>query len=135
MATRARRRRRGGFSEINLTPLVDVMLALLIVFMITAPLLTSSMAVDLPNVRAEAAPIQAARVVVSITASERVLLEDRDVTAVVEAAFARRDGLRDRVVYLRADENARYKVVARVVAAARAAGARSVHLVVEAVEA
>ena len=50
------RRKRGGFIDINVTPLVDVMLVLLIVFMVTAPLLATGLRIDLPNVQAPNTP-------------------------------------------------------------------------------
>ena len=58
---RSRRRKRATMVEINMTPLVDVMLVLLIVFMITAPLLTSGVAVDLPQSRARRCPARTSR--------------------------------------------------------------------------
>jgi biopolymer transport protein TolR len=127
-----RRRSAGGFRDINITPLVDVMLVLLIVFMITAPLLTAGLPVDLPNVRAEPSPIQDVRLVVSVTADERVVYRDADITDEVEQVFASDRTLQTAgSIYVRADQNVRYGAVARVVAAARTAGVRNVHLVVE----
>jgi biopolymer transport protein TolR len=121
-----------GFRDINVTPLVDVMLALLIVFMITAPLLTTGLPVDLPNVRAESAPIHDTRRVVSVTADERIVYGEQDVTDDVEGALAADVALRaGGRLYVRADEHVRYGVVARVVAAARLAGATDVNLIVE----
>lgn len=128
------RRARGAqpFRNVDLTPLVDVMLVLLIVFMITAPLLSSGLPVDLPNVTAEPAPVTDTRFVVSVTADERIYFGERDVTESLESVLLNDTALRKASeIYIRADENARYKVVARVVAAARRAGVAGLNLVVE----
>src|SRR5258706_14761771 len=79
------KRRRGGFTEINVTPLVDVMLVLLIVFMVTAPLLATGLRIDLPNVEAANTPIKDAKLLLSITNEERMMLGETDVTKNVEA--------------------------------------------------
>lgn len=108
------------------------MLVLLIVFMITAPLLTTGLPVSLPQVSAEPAPVHDSRLVVSVTADERVVFGDEDITDDVEAALAGNARLQEvGAIYIRADRDVRYGVVARVVAAARAAGAQSLNLVVE----
>jgi biopolymer transport protein TolR len=126
------RGRGAGFREVNLTPLVDVMLVLLIVFMITAPLLTAGLPVELPNVSADPAPIHDARFVITVTADERVVYDDRDVTEDVQATLWADERLRAaRTIFVRADRNARYGAVARVLAAARAVGLEHVSLVVE----
>ena len=78
---RARRggRRRAAMSQINVTPLVDVMLVLLIIFMVTAPLLTSGVPLDLPDSRANALAQQQDQVTVSMTADGKVWLIDVEV--------------------------------------------------------
>src|SRR5689334_22829557 len=75
---------RGGFTEINVTPLVDVMLVLLIVFMVAAPLLATGLRIDLPEVQAANTPIKDAKLVVSITKDEKIMFGEADVTANVE---------------------------------------------------
>ena len=133
MARRGPRRRpTPGFRDVNITPLVDVMLVLLIVFMITAPLLTTGLPVDLPNVDAEPAPVHDARLVISVLANETVVFDDKDVTAdVVGALRASRAVSQAQAIYVRADENVRYRAVAKVIAASRAAGISDVNLIVE----
>lgn len=126
------RGRRKGFSDINVTPLVDVMLVLLVVFMVTAPLLTTGLRVELPNVEARDTTVKDTKLVVTVTAEERILFGEDDVTANIESALA--DNARvqkERELYIRADKNARYGAVARVVAAARAAGVEGLNLLVE----
>jgi biopolymer transport protein TolR len=114
----------GSIREINVTPLVDVMLVLLIVFMVTAPLLTSGLHIDLPEVQATNAPIKDAKLVVSITKD--------DVTADIERALLQNPRVqKEHELYIRADKDARYGVVARAVAAARVAGVTSLNLLVD----
>ena len=126
------RRRRRGFSDINVTPLVDVMLVLLIVFMVTAPLLSTGLRVDLPRVAARSTPVRDARLVVTVTREGRILLEDRDVTADVEQVLAASALAREKnELFIRADREAQYGAVARVVAAAHAAGVSGLSLLVE----
>jgi biopolymer transport protein TolR len=125
-------KRRGGFVDINVTPLVDVMLVLLIVFMVTAPLLSTSLRIELPEVQASNQPIKDAKLIVSVTKEEKILLGETDVTADLEQVL--RDNPRiqtEKELYIRADRDARYRVVARAVAAARAAGVISLNLLVE----
>jgi biopolymer transport protein TolR len=125
------RRRRGGFTEINVTPLVDVMLVLLIVFMVTAPLLATGLRIDLPNVQAANTPVKDAKLIVSITKDERVLLGETDVTANLESVLQTNARVQtEKELYIRADEQAHYGVVARAVAAARSAGVTSLNLLV-----
>jgi len=124
-------KRRGGFTEINVTPLVDVMLVLLIVFMVTAPLLATGLRVDLPNVQAANTPVKDAKLVVSVTKEEHLFLGETDVTADLETVLKTNARVQaEKELYIRADEQAHYGVVARAVAAARAAGVTSLNLLV-----
>src|SRR5512147_2782649 len=81
------RRGRGGLRDINVTPFVDVMLVLLIVFMVTAPLLTTGLRIDLPEVKAAQTPVKDARLLVTVTKEERILFGEADVTGRVDEAF------------------------------------------------
>jgi len=126
---------RGGrrrFRDINITPLVDVMLVLLVVFMVTAPLLTTGLKIELPNVKADNTPVKDGQLIVSVTAEGRVMFGDEDVTGRVFQSFT--DNVRvqtERELYIRADKNVRYGTVAEVVAAARRSGVESLNLLVE----
>ncbi len=123
---------RGGFRDINVTPLVDVMLVLLIIFMVTAPLLTTGLRIDLPEVHAANTPVKDARLLVTVTKEERVLFGETDVTDRVEQAFRENARVQtERELYIRADKEARYGIVAKVVAAARSSGVESLNLLVE----
>jgi biopolymer transport protein TolR len=122
----------GGFRDINVTPLVDVMLVLLIVFMVTAPLLTSGLHIDLPEVQAANTPVKDAKLVVSITRDEHILFGEDDVTKTLEATLSQNPRVqKEHELYIRADKEARYGVVARAVAAARSAGVTSLNLLVD----
>jgi biopolymer transport protein TolR len=122
----------GAFTEINVTPLVDVMLVLLIVFMVTAPLLTSGLHIDLPEVQASNTPVKDAKLVMSITKDERILFGEDDVTRNVEQVLQGNPRVqREHELYIRADKESHYGTVARAVAAARSAGVTSLNLLVE----
>jgi biopolymer transport protein TolR len=123
---------RRGFRDINVTPLVDVMLVLLVVFMVTAPLLTTGLKIDLPNVQAAITPVKDGRLLVTVTAEGKVMFSDTDVTGRVFAAFSENARVQtEKELYIRADKNARYGTVAEVVAAARRSGVDSLNLLVE----
>ena len=121
-----------AITAINVTPLVDITLVLLIVFMVTAPLLTTGLRIDLPEVKAAETPVKDARLLVSITKDERVLFGETDVTANIDQALKENPRVqKERELYIRADKNARYGIVATVVAAARNSGVESLNLLVE----
>lgn len=121
-----------GFREINVTPLVDVMLVLLVVFMVTAPLLTTGLRINLPEVKAAQTPIKDARLLVTVTKEERILFGEEDVTGRVDHALKENARVqKERELYIRADKDARYGIVATVVAAARNSGVESLNLLVE----
>ncbi len=122
----------GSLREINVTPLVDVMLVLLIVFMVTAPMMTSGLHIDLPEVQAANTPIKDAKLIVSVTKDEKILFGEDDVTANVEDVLLSNPRVqKEHELYIRADKESHYGTVARAVAAARAAGVTSLNLLVE----
>jgi biopolymer transport protein TolR len=132
MGARVGRSGKKGFREINVTPLVDVMLVLLVVFMVTAPLLATGLKIDLPNVKAANTPVKDARLLVSVTKEERVLFGEEDVTERIQEAFNQSQRIQsEKELYVRADREARYGIVAEVVAAARLAGVESLNLLVQ----
>jgi biopolymer transport protein TolR len=111
-------------SEINVTPLVDVMLVLVVIFILTAPLLASSIRLDLPATDA-AKPNDAPRfVTVAVDAAGQTFLNDKPVTpgelATQLAASARSNP--DTEVQLRADQSVPYRRIVEVMAAAQKAG-------------
>ena len=131
MNATARGKGRRGFSDINVTPLVDVMLVLLVVFMVTAPLLTTGLNVELPNVEATNTPVKDAKLIVTVTKEEKILFGEDDVTKTVESTLLQNPRVqKEKELYIRADKDARYEVVARVVAAAKSAGVTGLNLLV-----
>ena len=127
-----RGRRRGAFTDINVTPLVDVMLVLLVVFMVTAPLLTTGLRIDLPEVEAASTPVKDARLLVTVTKEGRVLFGEKDITGQVPETFRQSQRVQtEQQLYIRADKDARYGIVAEVVAAARSSGVASLNLLVQ----
>ncbi len=134
-----RRRRRGGksrpMSEINVTPFVDVMLVLLIIFMVAAPLLTVGVPVELPKTAATALPTeQEEPLTVTLTAEGDLLIQTTE-TAPEEfipklrAIAAERT---DDKVFLRADGVVPYERVAQIMGALNAGGFSSIGLVTDA---
>jgi biopolymer transport protein TolR len=122
---------RRGFRDINVTPLVDVMLVLLVVFMVTAPLLTTGLKIDLPNVDATNTPVKDGQLVVEVTAEGRVMFGEEDVSGRVYQTFSQNARVQnERELYIRADKNCKYGTVAEVVAAARKSGVDSLNLLV-----
>ena len=130
---RGRRPRRGALSEINVTPLVDVMLVLLIIFMISAPLLTVGVPLQLPKTEAGAMQDQTEPLTVSIRADGTVFLNKTQVP-VGALSPALRDmagaGLA-RPIYVRADGRATYAVVAQVMAALSSSGFTNINLITD----
>src|SRR5213593_2989191 len=115
-----------AISQINVTPLVDVMLVLLVIFMVTAPILQQGVNVDLPQVAAGPLEGKDEQLVVVITRDGKVQLNDtplkvdelgQKLTAIVRLQP-------DRAIYLRADKNVPYGKVVEVMAAVRNAGVR-----------
>jgi biopolymer transport protein TolR len=113
-----------GLAEINVTPLVDIMLVLLIIFMVSAPMMQQGVPVTLPKADAVPAPSDESQIVVSITADKRVYINDVGVSLknLQEKLKALRAQNPQRKVFLRADENVPYGTVVRAMAAAERAG-------------
>ena len=132
-----RRRRRGGaqpMSEINITPFVDVMLVLLIIFMVAAPLLTVGVPVELPKTAASALPAeQEEPLTVTITAEGSVQIMStqtprEELVGKLRAVAAEREGDR---VFLRADGSVPYSAVMEIMGALNAGGFSNIGLVTD----
>ena len=127
-----RRRRMGGMNEINVTPLIDVMLVLLVIFMVTAPLLTTGVQVDLPKVKSAPMQTDDSKLLLIVTADEHVYLGKDEITADVENKLKTNSRLQEeKEVYVQADENVKYGAVLRVMAAARSAGVENLGMITD----
>ena len=130
---RSRRTRRRQIAEINVTPLVDVMLVLLVVFMITAPLLTAGVPVDLPQAQSSPLPGQDEPLAVSIAKDGRVFIQETE-TALEELGprlVAITQQKPDARIFVRGDQAIDYGRVMAVVGAIHAAGFRKVALLTQ----
>jgi biopolymer transport protein ExbD len=111
-------------SEINITPLVDVMLVLLVAFIVTAPLMTNAVKVNLPKTVATAAPDAKKPVSVSIDSESKVYLDKKEVSIEALAAELKSalSSNPDLTLHLQADQEVPYKSVAKAMAAIEHAG-------------
>ena len=125
--------RYGAMADINMTPFIDVMLVLLIIFMVAAPLLTSGVPVDLPKTSAGQLNVDKKPISVAINEQGAIFLNDEP-TTVADLAQKIGDlakGDVDERIYLRADKKSTYGQVAEVMSAITAAGYKKVALVTE----
>ena len=131
---RRRRGRRGGaINEINMTPFIDVMLVLLIIFMVAAPLLSSGVPIDLPQTKAAPLNSDATPVTLSIKATGQVFLGETELTdeAIVgKLSEAAKSGFDERI-FVRGDKKVDYGRVAQVMSIVTTAGYKRVALVTE----
>ncbi len=127
------RSRRAPMAEINVTPMVDVMLVLLIIFMVTAPLLVAGVPVNLPDSRAKALEQDKKPVQLSLNTDGQLFIGDKPVTAeelpLRLAAIADQGGDKPPIIYLRADTGLDYGEVMRVMGELNRAGLNRVSLV------
>lgn len=133
---RGRRRgrgKRGALSEINVTPLVDVMMVLLIIFMISAPLLTVGVPIELPKTSAGALNDQNQPITVSIRRDGAIFLGEEELAfdALADRALAQAAGDMERPVYVRADGAAQYVTVAQVMAGLSSSGFTRINLITD----
>ncbi len=125
---------KGMVAEINVTPLVDVMLVLLIIFMVTAPMMTQGVDVKLPESSAPAIPTEEERLVVSVTQERKIFINDNQVDMQeLEGKLAavtqnRRD---NKGVFLRADQSLPYGYVMEVMGTIRQAGIDQIGMVTD----
>lgn len=126
------RPRRGALSEINVTPLVDVMLVLLIIFMISAPLLTAGVPVELPKTEAGAMQDVPDPITVSVRADGRIYVGDNEVpfANLSPRLKAMADDI-TRPIYVRADAKASYGTVAQVMASLSTSGFSAINLITD----
>jgi len=123
----------GAISNINVTPLVDVMLVLLVIFMVTAPILQQGVSISLPKVKAAALTGEEQQLVVAVNRNGQVYLNDTP-TSIAELGPKLQAILKlrpDRQVYLRADQRVRYGEVMQVIATVKGAGVERLGMVTE----
>ncbi len=130
-----RRRRKPIMSEINVTPMVDVMLVLLIIFMVSAPLLTVGVPLDLPQTQAKGLEQDKEPLTVSVDTEGKVFLQNSEISVdelvpKLKAVTEARGGLDERI-FVRGDRRVDYGTMMRVMGRLSAAGFRRVALVTE----
>jgi biopolymer transport protein TolR len=136
---RGRARRAAPMSEINVTPFVDVMMVLLVIFMVTAPLMTAGVPLDLPSAKGNQLETQNKEpMLVSVSKDGQIFLGQEDKTAMkleeigakLKAVAAARGG-NDETIFVRGDKAVDYGTMARVMARIKEAGFRKLSLVTE----
>ena len=118
-------------SEINVTPLVDVMLVLLIVFMVTAPLLTAGVPIDLPQAAVQPLAVEKEPIMVTIDPDGKIFIGEDEVTMddlVPKIATLATEGFEERI-YVRGDRTASYGTIMTVMGAINNAGYKRIGLV------
>ena len=130
-------RRRGGaaLSEINVTPFVDVVLVLLIIFMVTAPVLQSGIEVTVPKTKV-VKEVTEERVTITITKAQEVYIDNDHVKLdqINDALHKKFRDPRGQSVYVRADENVAFGAFATVMSAVKSAGITNVSIVTEPIQ-
>lgn len=127
------RDRRAAISDINVTPMVDVMLVLLIVFMVAAPLMTMGVPVNLPQTQAQAMPLERKSITVTVTPDGAISIDNAPVTLaeLVPAVAALAVEGTDERLYVRGDATAAYGAIMDVMGALSAAGYGQIGLITE----
>jgi biopolymer transport protein TolR len=121
----------GFMSEINVTPFVDVMLVLLIIFMVTAPMMMQGVDVDLPETTSEPLSAQEEALIISINGDGQVFISDYEVSLdfLQEKLLKILEGRESREVFMNADKTVPYGVVVRVMSEIKAAGIEKLGMV------
>ena len=120
-------------SDINVTPFVDVMLVLLIIFMVTAPMMIEGLSVDLPEATAKALDSEKEHLVITIDKNQLVYINDFKVSvdSLGDKLSKTLQGRSDREVYLKADKNISYGIVVQVMAEIKTAGVEQLGMITE----
>ncbi|NKB83407.1 protein TolR [Brucella grignonensis] len=128
---RRRGRKKALMSEINVTPFVDVMLVLLIIFMVSAPLLTVGVPIDLPDTQAKAMNADTQPITVSVNSEGQIYLQETEIPldeVVAKLQAIAKTGYEERI-FVRGDKAADYGTVMKVMARISAAGFKNIGLV------
>ncbi|MBA3016931.1 MAG: protein TolR [Proteobacteria bacterium] len=120
-------------SDINVTPFVDVMLVLLIIFMVTAPMMIEGVNVSLPEATSEPLPAEQDQLIITIDKNNQIYINDYQVTLdfLREKLIKILDGRVGQEVYLKADKNISYGTVVRVMSEIKGAGIEKLGMVTE----
>lgn len=131
--SKGRRRGHAPIADINITPMVDVMLVLLIVFMVAAPLMTMGVKIDLPQTQAQAMPPNAKPITVTVSPDGALSIDGEPVAleGLVPAVAALATAGTDERLYVRGDATAAYGMVMKVMGALSAAGYVQIGLITE----
>lgn len=127
---------KGPLSEINIIPLVDVILVLLIIFMITAPMMQHGMNIDIPNVTAKPLPTKDEPQILNITKEQRLILNEKklgmkELKPAVQLLFANKS---NKEIFLRADKDVPYGFVVKCMGVIREAGIEKINIVTKPLE-
>lgn len=127
---------KGPLSEINIIPLVDVMLVLLIIFMITAPMMQHGMNIDIPKVTTKPLPTKDEPQILNITKDQKLILNEKklavkDLKAAIQLLFANKSA---KEIYLRADKEVSYGFVVSCMGLIREAGVEKINIVTRPLE-
>lgn len=122
------KRRRQALSEINVTPFVDVMLVLLVIFMITAPMLQQGIDVNLPKAKGEELS-PAERIVITVKNTGKIYLNKSSVT--IKTLKSKLKGMADKNVFLKADRDVPYGVIVNIMGELREAGIERLGMITE----
>ena len=120
-------------SDINVTPLVDVMLVLLIIFMVTAPMMMQGVNVSLPKTTSKPLPAEKEHLIITVDRSQQIYINDYKVGLEALQAKLKKiyEGRPDEKVYLRADKGVPYGIVVRVMSEVKDAGVEKLGMVTE----
>ena len=129
MAFHGNSRTQTTLSEINVTPLVDVMLVLLIIFMVTAPMLHQGIRVQLPSETGAPLPAEQTPLVITLQDKQGLFLNDRPVSVDTLKEALGEAARMQKAVFIRADRNVRYGVVVQIMALAQKAGVETLGMV------
>lgn len=123
----------GLMSDINVTPFVDVMLVLLIIFMVTAPMMSQGVSVSLPEATSQPLPSESDPLIITINKDNQIFINDFQVTLdfLQEKLSAIIESRQNQDVYLRADKTISYGMVVRVMSEIKAAGVEKLGMVTE----
>jgi len=127
---------KGPLSEINIIPLVDVMLVLLIIFMITAPMMQHGMNIDIPKVTTKPLPTRDEPQILNVTKDQRLILNEKklavkDLKAAIQLLFSNKS---TKEIYLRADKEVPYGFVVSCMGLIREAGVEKINIVTRPLE-